>query len=296
MKRGVHAILYAFFDEHEALDRSAMKRQTEVCLDAGVSGIAALGLATEVAKFSFVERCMVMDWVSSDNAGRVPLGFTIYGQSVAEQIAMVRHAEKNKADWIILQPPQVGSYGADEYLNFFGRVMNATALPVAIQNAPQYLGRGLSDDDISRLRERHTNFKLIKSESSAADAKKLVAMAGPDFKVFNGRGGLELPACIAAGCEGFLLAPDLVDISSKVMRLHDAGDIEGAEKLFNGISPAITYVMSSIEHFICYGKRLFALRAGLPVVHDRAPALRPTQEGLKIIQGFADDLGVFGGS
>jgi 2-keto-3-deoxy-L-arabinonate dehydratase len=292
MKRGVHAILYAFFDENEALDRSAMRRQVEICSGAGVAGIAALGLATEVAKLTFAERCTVMDWVASDTAGRVPLGFTIYGQSVAEQIAMVRHAEKNKADWIILQPPQVGSYDAGEYLDFFGRVMNATALPVAIQNAPQYLGRGLSDGDISRLRDRHANFKLIKSESSAADAKKLVAMAGLDFKVFNGRGGLELLACLAAGCEGFLLAPDLIDLSTKVMKFHDAGDIKGAERLYHRIAPAITYIMSSIEHFICYGKRLFAMRSGLDV-YDRAPALRTTKDGLKMIQAFSDDLGVF---
>jgi 2-keto-3-deoxy-L-arabinonate dehydratase len=292
MKRGVHAILYAFFDSDENLDREAMRRQIELCLGARVSGIAALGLATEVAKLTFAERCKVMEWTSEDTAGRAPLGFTIYGQSVAEQVAMVRHAERMKADWLILQPPQVGSYAPDEYLNFFGRVMNATALPVAIQNAPQYLGRGLSDADIQLLRDRHSNFKLIKSESTAADAAKLVALAGPDFKVFNGRGGLELLDCIKAGCDGFLLAPDLVDLSAGVMQLHDAGETQKAAALYAEIVPAITFIMASIEHFICYGKRLFALRSGLQV-HDRSPALRPTHEGLAAVQGFAEAMGRF---
>ena len=163
MKRGVHAILYAFFDEHERLDRSLMRKQVELCLNAGVAGIAALGLATEVAKLSFEERCMLMDWVSQDVAGRAPLGFTIYGQSVAEQVAMARKAEHAKAEWLILQPPQVGAYPEDEYLDFFGRVMDATGLPVARQNAPQYLGRGLSSENIQRLRARHGNFRMIKS-------------------------------------------------------------------------------------------------------------------------------------
>ena len=49
MKRGVHAILYAFFRPDETLDRAAMRRQVELCLTADVAGIAALGLATEVA-------------------------------------------------------------------------------------------------------------------------------------------------------------------------------------------------------------------------------------------------------
>ena len=45
-------------------------------------------------------------------------------------------------------------YDAEEYLGFFGRVMASTGLPVAIQNAPQYLGRGLSDAEINRLRDK----------------------------------------------------------------------------------------------------------------------------------------------
>jgi 2-keto-3-deoxy-L-arabinonate dehydratase len=290
MKRGIHAMLYAFFDTDENLHRAAMRRQVEICIESGVVGVAALGLATEVAKLSFAERKIVMNWVAADVGAKVPLGFTIYGQSVAEQIEMVRHAEQLKADWLILQPPQVGSYAAEEYLNFFGRVMDATALPVAIQNAPQYLGRGLADEDIQRLRQRHRNFQLIKSESNAGDAKRLVTLVGPHFKVFNGRGGLELLECIAAGCDGFLLAPEMVDFNARVMQLHDAGKIEEAVKLYEEILPAVTFIMSTIENFICYGKRLFAARAGL-IVHDRAPALRPTPDGLAQIRTFAEQFG-----
>jgi 2-keto-3-deoxy-L-arabinonate dehydratase len=293
MKRGVHAILYAFFDEHEQLDRASMRRQTELCLEAGVAGIAALGLATEVAKLSFEERCTLMDWVSQDTGSRAPLGFTIFGQSVAEQIALVRHAEKCKADWLILQPPQTGSYDADEYISFFSRVMSATALPVAIQNAPQYLRRSLSVDDIQRLRDRHANFTLIKSEASAADAAILVKIAGPEFKVFNGRGGADLLECLDAGCEGFLLAPDIADLSAEVMRLHESGDKAAAREAYVALQPTVAFVMQSIEHLVCYGKRLFALRAGFHVF-DRAPALRPDSANIELLAQIAARLGSFG--
>lgn len=290
MQRGIHAILYALFDADEYLDRDAMRRQVELCLNAGVAGIAALGLATEVAKLSFAERCTVMDWVAADVGGRVPLGFTIYGQSVAEQVAMVRHAETVGADWLILQPPAVGSYDAAEYLAFFGRVMGTTALPVAIQNAPQYLGRGLSDADIQTLRAQHPNFTLIKSEATAADCAKLIALAGPGFAVFNGRGGQEMLDCLDAGCAGFLLAPDMVDYGVQVMALYDAGDRAGALALHEGTLSAIGFVMRSIEHLICYGKRLFTERAGL-VTHDRAPALRPDPAGLVEVDRLARQFG-----
>ena len=192
MKRGVHAILFAFFDAEENLYRQAMRRQVELCLEAGVAGIAALGLATEVSKLSFTERCKLIDWVAEDVGGRAALGFTISGQSVAEQVALLRHAEAARADWLVLQPPQVGSFPAEEYISFFSRVMAETDLPCAVQNAPQYLGRGLSDSDIDVLRRRHANFRLIKAEASADDAARLKKMTGEGFLVFNGRGGLEM--------------------------------------------------------------------------------------------------------
>jgi len=44
------------------------------------------------------------------------------------------------------------------------------------------------------------------------------------------------------------------------------------------------------ENLICYGKRLFGARAGLPI-HDRAPAMRPSEVGLAMVERFASRLG-----
>ena len=292
MKRGVHAILFAFFDAEENLYRRAMRRQVELCLEAGVAGIAALGLATEVSKLSFTERCKLIDWVAEDVGGRAALGFTISGQSVAEQVALLRHAEAARADWLVLQPPQVGSFPAEEYISFFSRVMAETDLPCAVQNAPQYLGRGLSDSDIDVLRRRHANFRLIKAEASADDAARLKKMTGEGFLVFNGRGGLEMIDCLDAGCDGFLLAPDMVDYSARIMWLHDSGERDAARRLYAEVLPAIAFVMRSLEHLVCYGKRLFAERARLEVF-DRAPAMRPDAADLAALAALVERLGPF---
>jgi 4-hydroxy-tetrahydrodipicolinate synthase len=167
--------------------------------------------------------------------------------------------------------------------------MSETPLPCAIQNAPQYLGRGLSPEDIAALRRRHVNFTVIKAEASAADAARLKQMAGTDFRVFNGRGGLEMIACLEGGCDGFLLAPDLVDYGVRIMRLYDAGLHEEAARLHAEILPLINAVMRSIEHLICYGKRLFAERAGL-AVFDRAPAMRPSEPELAALAALRRSL------
>ena len=127
---------------------------------------------------------------------------------------------------------------------------------------------------VDTLRRRHANFSLIKAEATADDAARLKAMAGPDFMVFNGRGGLDMIACLDGGCDGFVLAPDLSDYSARVIPPYDEGRREEAVALHHEVLPAITFIMRSLENLICYGKRAFAQRAGLEVF-DRAPALRP---------------------
>ncbi|MGW9333589.1 dihydrodipicolinate synthase family protein [Bosea sp. NPDC055594] len=289
---GIHAIAFALFDAQERLDRAAMKRQTEICLGLGVHGMAALGLATEVSKLSLAERRTVIDWVAEDVAGKVPLAFTMFGGSVAEQVEQVKAAEAAKADWVILQPPMVGSFGAAEYIRFFGRIAEATSLPVAIQNAPAYMGRGLSSEDIRELVRQHPNICLIKGEGPATDIQQLISVTEGRLPVMNGRGGLELADNLRAGCVGLLLAPDTIDYALRAYNRFLAGDAEGAEAAYREVLPAIVFIMQSIESLLCYGKRIFGARAGIEI-HDRSPAQRPSAFGLELVKRYAEQLGPY---
>lgn len=290
---GIHAVLYALFDTHEALDRGAMRAQVAQCLGAGVDGITVLGLATEVAKLSFAERCDIIRWAAADVAGAKPLSVTIAGNSVAEQVALAQVAAAEGADWLILQPPMAGSYAASEYLDFFARVAASTRLPVAIQNAPAYLGRGLSNADMVALNLACPNITLMKAEDTAAGIADLVAQSTGRLTILNGRGGQELIAVLAAGADGFILAPDLVDHAVRTHALWQAGDVAAAEAAYHQSLPTIMFVMQSIEHLITYGKRLFGLRAGI-AVHDRAPCLRPTADAMAQLAAHAALMGPFG--
>jgi len=291
---GIHCVLYALFDQSERLDRDAMALQVENVIAAGVDGVTVLGLATEVAKLTGEERRAVIDWAANDVAGRVPLSVTVAGNSVAEQVALARHAEAAGADWLILQPPLAGNYGAGEYLDFFARVGRALTLPWAVQNAPAYLGRGLSAADLAALRAQAPGLTHLKAECPAMEIAGLIAVAGADMTVLNGRGGLEFTDNLRAGCAGFVLAPDAVDHAVVIQRLWQEGDEAGAERAYREVLPAITFAVQSIEHLICYGKRLYGLRSGQTIHQDRAPALRPTAEGLAALRRHADALGRFG--
>lgn len=292
---GIHAILYAFFDAAGRIDEALMRRQVEACIAGGAHGLACLGLATEVGKLAARERLAVLELVARTLDGRSPLAVTVFGSTVDEQSDFVRAAADLGAAWVILQPPPIEGIGEEALLAFFGAVADRSPLPVAIQNAPQYLGVGLSPDNIVRLAREHANVRLLKGEGSAVEIEALIRATGGGLVVFNGRGGLELTDNLRAGCAGMIPAPDCFDVQVAIFEAMRQRREDEAERLYRSILPAITFVMQSIPHLICYGKRLTALRLGLSLdsVHDRQPAQAPTDFGLAITRRLAAELGPF---
>ena len=221
--RGIYPILYAFFDRQGKLDREAMRLQIRACLDAGAHGLAMLGLATEVAKLEESERLQIVEWAAEEVSGRVPMAVTVFGHSVDQQIRFAKMAQSSGADWLILQPPPVKGLSEADWLDFFGRVMDSTSLPVAIQNAPEYLGVGLSVKGLMDLQQRHPNFTLLKGEGPAGTMAEVIRAMQGKLSVFNGRGGLELTDNLRAGCVGMVPAPECVDRQIRIFELMAEG-------------------------------------------------------------------------
>lgn len=290
---GIHPILYAFFDRDGRLDRAAMRAQAEACVRGGAHGVAALGLATEVSKLTPAERRQVMEWLAEDVNGRLPVAITVFGETPEIQIDFVRAAAALGVAWVILQPPPTRPFGEPELLRFFGKVADASPIPVAIQNAPQYIGIGLSDDSLLALRRNHPNFVLLKGEGSALEIARTIEALDGEVRVFNGRGGLELPDVLRAGCAGLIPAPDAFDVLLAVHAAMARGDEAEADRIYGGILPLIVFLMQSIDQFLCYGKRLTARRLGLGEVHDRAPAQAPTALGLACMERWGRALRPF---
>ena len=291
---GVYPILYALFDRDGRLDRAAMRRQVEGCVAAGAHGLAVLGLATEVSKLAPEERRAVLAWAAEDLGGRLPLAVTVAEATAEGQSAFVRAAADAGASWAILQPPRTPGIGEAELMRFFGAVADAAPIPVAIQNAPQYIGVGLSHEGLVALARAHPNLRLLKAEGSALQTAELIEATGGRLAVFNGRGGLEMPDCLRGGCAGMIPAPECADVHVRIFELMRTGRTEDeaeAERLYRGLLPLTVFLMQSVDQFICYGKRLTARRLGLGEVHDRAPGQRPTAFGLACLERYARGLG-----
>jgi 2-keto-3-deoxy-L-arabinonate dehydratase len=292
---GIYPILYAFFDRDNRLDRAAMRRQVQAAIRVQAPGVAVLGLATEVNKLTRPEREQVIRWVAEDCAGELPLTVTITGASVAAQRELAHFAIEQGAAWLILQPPPLSPGEAPRpeafYFDFFASVMEGIEVPVGIQNAPEYLGVGLTPASLRALAMTCPNFRVLKGEGPSVTLADTIATIGDLMPVLNGRGGMELLDNLRAGCAGMIVAPDSFDWQQRIYRAFRSGDMDQAEVLYQQVLPAIVFVMQSLDTLICYGKRIAAWRMGFDVEHDRNANIQPTQFGLEAARRFAQTLG-----
>lgn len=296
--RGIWPILYAYFDATGALDRSAMRLQVEAARRCRAPGVAILGLATEVNKLSADEKRHLIRWAVEDLGGAAPLAVTISGATVGEQLALARDAIDAGAAFLVLQPPARpgGPIGEAELECFFGDVLQGVAmvapeLPVGIQNAPEFLGVGLSVAGLARLREARPNLRFLKGEAPAAIIERTVEALGAGFPVLNGRGGMELVDNLRAGCAGMIVAPDCAWEQQKIADSFARGALAEAEAQYAWVLPAIVFVMQSLDTLVVYGKRIAAWRMGFDVVHDRRCTLAPTPFGVATARRIAGELG-----
>lgn len=288
---GIYPMLYALFGADGKLDRGAHAAQIEACLRSGVHGLAVGGLASECNKLTVAERRQHAEWTLEITAGRRPVSVTISDNTVEGQIEGVRHAADHGAAWAVLQPPPVKTASEAALIEFFGAVADASPVPVGIQNAPEYIGIGLSNAGLIELNRRHPNVSILKAEGPALYIGKLAEDAAGRFELLNGRNGMTLIDDLRAGCSGCIPGVECSDVESRIFELWQAGSHAEAEALFREVLPLLHFLMTGIDHLLCYGKRLAAKRIGLKEVHDRGPAEAPHPFGLQVLEAWSRDLG-----
>ncbi|HVY99913.1 MAG TPA: dihydrodipicolinate synthase family protein [Dongiaceae bacterium] len=288
---GVYPMVFALFDDKGGLAREPMRRQIKALLAAKVHGIAILGMATEVNKLSTAERRTLMEWVAEDIGGAVPLAVTVAESSIQGQIDFVRGAAAVGAKWAILQPPPVKAVPESALIRFFGAVADKVPIPVGIQNAPEYLGIGLSHGGISELHRAHPNVAIVKLEATALAISRLIEQVDGTLDVFNGRDGIEMLDSIRAGAVGIIPGAEVADILARVFDLHDGGKADEAERLYESILPLLIVLMETMDTFLVYGKHVLAHRFGIHATETRIPFTPPTAFGLEMMRRYSAAAG-----
>ena len=287
-------MIYCFFNKNNSIDIKAINDQIQLIKNIGSQGIATLGLATEVNKLSFQEKKTIIELMAENCHNYISTAVTIHGNSLREFIKLIDVAKKNQADWIILQPLIKKNTTDKNCYNFYKKLIPFVGdTIVGIQNAKEYLGVGLSVEDVVKLYKAFPNFRVIKGEASSISIQKEIEQYPKDLRVFNGRGGQEIVDNLIVGCKGIVPSLDSADKFLKIYKHFNNKDIYKAKREYMKILPSIVFVMQSVKTLVCYGKRICAYRMGMKKVYDRSPGIIPTAYGIRKSKELSKDLGYY---
>tara|TARA_B100001057_G_scaffold422180_1_gene443549 strand:- start:1197 stop:2096 length:900 start_codon:yes stop_codon:yes gene_type:complete len=288
-------MIYCFFDKKNQIDNKLIEDEIKLINSLKVKGIACLGLGTEVNKLTYKEKVKIIELTSKFKVKNSYLTITISGETYKDQLKLIKVANANNADWLILQPPAKKKLNNNECVEFFSNIIknvnNSTY--VGIQNAPEYLKSSMSTSGVIDLYNKFNNFRYIKGEGSAKALKPLISLYPEDLKVFNGRAGLEIIESLQIGCEGIMPSVEFSDKLKEIYSLVKQKKYNYAKKKYNIIKPDIKFIMKNIPTFICYGKRILAYRMGIKKIYDRGPNLKPSSYGINKSKFIAKKLGFY---
>ncbi len=128
---GVNCVLATPFGETDEVDAESLRRLIDHVIDGGVHSAIGLGRVGEVEYLSMEERRQVMEVVTHQVGGRVPVGFGIIDASYEDGLAIGRYAREVGADFVMSRSPIEGDI--IEYYRMLTEIIPVMAYDQGVQ-------------------------------------------------------------------------------------------------------------------------------------------------------------------
>ncbi len=232
--RGVFSVLPTPFDSSGELDLDSLGRVIQLYLAAGVDGLTALGVTSEVARLEDRERSVVLEAVIRHTAGRVPVVAGATSNGLRTTIAHSRAAKAAGASAVMVSPPQLARPSADVLVGFYSSLAAAVDLPIVVQDYPPVSGFTIEPAILARIASEVPAARAIKLEDPPTQWKtaRILAETGPEFRILGGLGGVFLLEELLAGASGTMTGFAYPEILVRIVHFYQAGKVDEAADVF----------------------------------------------------------------
>ena len=245
---GVFIIAATPFDATGALDLESTDRMVDFYLDCGVSGITILGIMGEAPKLSGEESLVFARRVLDRVGGRVPVVVGVSGAGL-DNMARLAHAAMDAGAAGVMVAPMQGLGTEAKLKSYFAQVCAALGpeVPICLQDYPQTTGVQFSVETILSLTRDHPQIVMLKHEDWPGLTKlsRVRAESGtgatPRLSILVGNAALFLPQEMQRGADGAMTGFAYPEMLVQVVARHKAGDVDGAEDLFDAYLPMVRY-------------------------------------------------------
>jgi 4-hydroxy-tetrahydrodipicolinate synthase len=246
--RGVYIIAATPFAEDGALDLDSTDRLVDFYLDCGVTGMTILGIMGEAPKLAPEESDRFARHVLARVAGRVPVVVGVSAPGL-DNMARLAHAVMDAGAGGVMVAPPPGLLTDARQRSYMAQVCAALGpdVPICFQDYPQSNGVQVSVETILGLTRDHPQIVMLKHEDWPGLTKLSRVRAETDtgdvprLSILTGNSALFLPQEMQRGADGAMTGFAFPEMLVQVVERHAAGDVDGAEDLFDAYLPLVRY-------------------------------------------------------
>lgn len=262
--RGVLPVLHTPFNSMDEIDAGVLQGEISWLVGHGVDGVTT-GMVSELLKLSPTERLTLHDIVSeSANSLGVTVVLSAGSESTKQAIHFAKHAESCKADAIMVNPPLTTALGDDALYKYYTDILDATEIPMVVQDASGYIGRPLSLDLQIKLLNNYGSRVYFKPEAVPIGPRLSIFMKATDgrAKVFEGSGGGALIDTFQRGVIGSMPGADTAWALVALWKALEAGDLDRSDLISGPLANLISLEHSidsylAIEKYLMVKQRVF---------------------------------------
>ena len=238
MFRGTFTALVTPFRD-SSIDVSAFEELIEAQINAGITGVVAVGTTGESPKLSGDERAQVIRLAVARANKRCLVLAGTGSNSTHHAIAETRTGEKLGVDAALLVAPYYNKPSQEGLFRHFKAIADGTSLPIMLYNIPGRCSVDILPETVERLAKECRNIVSIKEASGSVERVGELRRRLPEaFTILSGDDSLTLPF-MAVGAAGVVSVASNLFPSEvcALVRTCGAGDLKAAERLHRKFLP-----------------------------------------------------------
>jgi 4-hydroxy-tetrahydrodipicolinate synthase len=242
--QGVYSVLPTPFSSTSDIDETSLRRVVDLAIGAGVTGLTALGVTSEVARFTEAERQQATDIILGQVNGRVPVVLGTTADGLRTCIAFTRQAKAAGAAAVMVSPPRMPKLNSDAVLRHYAALADAVDLPIVVQDYPPISGYAMEPWLLAKIAREVPAARTIKLEDPPTPFKtsRILEQAdGVPVAIFGGLGGVFLLEELMAGAAGAMTGFAYPEALVEIVRLYKAGDVARASEVFYRFVPLMRF-------------------------------------------------------
>ena len=241
---GVYSVLPTPFTAAGDVDEPSLRRVVDLFIDAGVSGVTALGVTGEIARLDDAERRRVLEVVTSQVNGRIGVVAGATADGTRTCIAHSRHAREAGATAVMVSPPRMPKLNSDAVVRHFQSLAESVDIEIVVQDYPPVSGYAMEPALLARIAREVPRARTIKLEDPPTQFKtsRILERAGDvPVRIFGGLGGVFLLEELMAGATGAMTGFAYPEILVRIVGLFRAGRRDEAAEVFYRAVPLMRF-------------------------------------------------------